>query len=347
MTSRNADTSAEPPRMPLHLRPRAIPGIIETHAPRPAATPMIAAFEQAGLIVLERGWLSSNNILFGAANSQHETVLVDTGYWTHAPQTVALVRRLLGERPLQRIVNTHLHSDHCGGNQALQQAYGCAVDVPAGEADKVDRWDETMLTYRETGQQCPRFERTGIVRAGTEVQLGPRRWQVIGSPGHDPGSVVLYQPELELLISADALWENGFGIVFQELDGHSGFDAVRATLDRLAALRVRTVIPGHGPAFDDFAGALARARRRLDALAADPTRHARHAAKVMLKFHQIERKAQPRDALMAWLDANALIVGIHARHFADVPRPAFFDGLIDELCASGALHVRGDVIEDA
>ena len=118
--------------MPLHLRPDAIPGIIETHVPRPAAAPMIAAFEQAGLIVLERGWLSSNNILFGAANPEHETVLVETGYWTHAPQTVALVRRLLGERPLQRIVNTHLHSDHCGGNHGLQQTYGCAVDVPAG-----------------------------------------------------------------------------------------------------------------------------------------------------------------------------------------------------------------------
>jgi glyoxylase-like metal-dependent hydrolase (beta-lactamase superfamily II) len=147
---------------------------------------MIAAFEQAGLIVLERGWLSSNNILFGAANPDHETVLVDTGYWTHAPQTVALVRRLLGERPLQRIVNTHLHSDHCGGNHALQQAYGCAVDVPAGEADKVDRWDETRLTYRETGQGCPRFERTGVLQADTEIELAGRRWQVIASPGHDP-----------------------------------------------------------------------------------------------------------------------------------------------------------------
>ena len=199
---------------------------------------MIAAFEEAGVIVLERGWLSSNSILFGAANPDHETVLVDTGYWIHAPQTVALVRRLLGERPLHRIVNTHLHSDHCGGNHALQQAYGCALDVPSGEADKVDRWDEDKLTYRETGQGCPRFERTGVLQAGTEIELAGRRWQVLASPGHDPESMVLYEPELELLISADALWQNGFGIVFPEVEGGAhGFDAVRATLDRLAALR--------------------------------------------------------------------------------------------------------------
>ena len=308
---------------------------------------MIAAFEQAGLIVLERGWLSSNNILFGAANPDHETVLVDTGYWTHAPQTVALVRRLLGDRPLQRIVNTHLHSDHCGGNHALQQAYGCAVDVPAGEADKVDRWDETRLTYRETGQGCPRFERTGVLQADTEIELAGRRWQVIASPGHDPESMVLYEPELELLISADALWEKGFGIVFPELEGGSGFDAVGATLDRLAALRVRAVIPGHGPAFDDFSGALARARRRFDALVADPSRHARHAAKVMIKFHLMELQSQPRDALVTWLEANALIAGVHRLHFGDVSFESWFDALIGELCASGALSVRDDVVEDA
>ena len=316
--------------MALGDRRAAIPGIIEVHAFRPLAASMTAAFEKAGLTVLERGWLSSNNILFGAADPRHETV-----------------RRLLGDRPLQRIVNTHLHSDHCGGNHALQEAYGCAIDVPAGEAAKVDGWDEDALTYRETGQACPRFRRTGVLQAGTEIALAGRPWQVVASPGHDPESMVLYEPELGLLISADALWENGFGIVFPELEGENGFDDVRATLDRLAALRVRTVIPGHGPAFDDFAGALDRSRRRLDGLAADPIRHARHAAKVMLKFHLMERKALPRDAVKAWLDANTLIVGVHRRHFADAPLQRWFDGLIDELCASGALRVRDGRVEDA
>jgi len=47
-----------------------------------------------------------------------------------------------------------------------------------------------------------------------EVQAGQCYGKIIGSPGHDPMSVVLYQPDLKLLISADALWENGFGVVF-------------------------------------------------------------------------------------------------------------------------------------
>src|SRR5690606_6700204 len=73
-----------------------------------------------GLTVLERGWLSSNNVLIHAAPGEPGAVLVDSGHVVHAEQTVALVRHALraGE-PLVRVVNTHLHSDHCGGNAAL------------------------------------------------------------------------------------------------------------------------------------------------------------------------------------------------------------------------------------
>ena len=124
---------------------------------------MNPVFEAAGLVVFERGWLSSNNVLF-AGSPDHPATLVDSGYSSHARQTLAFVRSALGERPLERVINTHLHSDHCGGNHVLQEAYGCAIEVPIGEVDKVDRWDEELLTYRATGQHCPRFRRTGAVR---------------------------------------------------------------------------------------------------------------------------------------------------------------------------------------
>ena len=308
---------------------------------------MISEFERAGLTVLERGWLSSNNVLFADAGEAHEAVLVDTGYWSHGAQTVALVRRVLKGRPLARIVNTHLHSDHCGGNHALQQAFDCAIDVPAGEAAKVDRWDKAALTYRATGQHCPPFTRTGVVSVGIDQRFGAWPWQVIGSPGHDPESVVLYQPELELLISADALWENGFGLVFPELDGESGFADVRATLERLAGLPVRWVIPGHGRPFSGFEEALARAHRRLDGLAADPARHAKHAAKVLLKFHLMELHTQTRAELMSWLAATDIVGAIHRRFFCGFAYRAWCEQLIGELQASGALRVRNAVIENA
>jgi glyoxylase-like metal-dependent hydrolase (beta-lactamase superfamily II) len=70
-----------------------------------------------GVRVFERGWLSANNVLLQDA---HNATLVDSGYVTHQAQTLALVQHALQGRTLDQLANTHLHSDHCGGNQALQ-----------------------------------------------------------------------------------------------------------------------------------------------------------------------------------------------------------------------------------
>lgn len=163
----------------------------------------------SGVHVFERGWLSSNNVLIHAQGDEPGAVLVDSGHVSHAAQTVALVRHALQGKPLARVVNTHLHSDHCGGNATLQRAFGVPVYTPPGHAEAVRRWDEEALTYAPTGQRCERFELHGILSPGESLQAGGRRFEVIAAPGHDPESVVLFDAASGLLISADALWENG------------------------------------------------------------------------------------------------------------------------------------------
>ena len=107
-----------------------------------------------GLTLLERGWLSSNNVLLHGLPGEGATLL-DTGHSVHAAQTVALVAQALDGEPLARIVNTHLHSDHCGGNAALQAAHpGAEVWIAPGQAEAVTDWDLDVLSYRTTGQRC-------------------------------------------------------------------------------------------------------------------------------------------------------------------------------------------------
>lgn len=234
----------------------------------------------------ERGWLSSNNVLFSGA----DTALVDSGYLTHAPQTLALVRHALGDRPLERLLNTHLHSDHCGGNALLQSTYGCHTAIPAHEAARVANWDEEALSYRATGQQCARFTFDALLAPGDRPTLGELSWEVLAAPGHDPHALLLFCASHGILIAGDALWENGFGVIFPELAGEPGFTEARATLDLIATLDARILIPGHGRMFMDVDGALARAYSRLDYLAADPRRNAENAVKVIVKFLLLERQ---------------------------------------------------------
>lgn len=299
----------------------------------------------AGITVFERGWLSANNILF---HGRGRTAIVDSGYATHAGQTVALVRQALNAEKLDLLLNTHLHSDHCGGNAALQSEYPAVETlIPPGMAEHVRSWNPVALTYVPTGQQCPRFRMGGLLQPGSEILLGDRMWQVHGAPGHDPHSVVLFEPRSGVLISADALWENGFGIVFQELEGQEAFDEVGTTLDLITSLQPRVVIPGHGKVFTDLVSALAAARRRLDGFVQDPAKHAAHAAKVLLKFKLLELQRQRLVDLKRWARATSYVEMVQRLWFADVELDAWIDRLADDLVRSGAARREGDWLLNA
>ncbi|RZA07787.1 MAG: MBL fold metallo-hydrolase [Proteobacteria bacterium] len=292
--------------------------------------------------VFERGWLSSNNILLvGATNA----ALVDSGYSSHSQLTLSLVQGALGDRPLQTLLNTHLHSDHCGGNAALQAAFpGMRTLVPPGLADAVRRWDDVALTYQPTGQVCPRFQMDDVLLPGTAITLGMAEWEVHAAPGHDAHSVILFEPASRSLISADALWGNGFGVVFQELEGESAFEEVAETLTLIERLRPAVVVPGHGAPFSDVPAALSRARSRLDAYIANPLRHANYAAKVLLKFKLLEMQRTSHAELDAWAAATPYFHIVHSRWFEQQPFQQWISQLIGELVRSGAAYEEAGTV---
>lgn len=264
---------------------------------------------------LERGWLSSNCLLLIGPD---DTALVDAGFHSHADQTLSLLRHSLGERPLTTLLNTHLHSDHCGGNSAIQGAWpSVRTLIPPGCASYVPDWDERGFTYRPTGQFCPRFSFDGTLEPGSQIHLGGRPWQIYAAPGHDPHSILLFQPDTGILLSADALWEKGFGVVFPEIEGISGFTDVADTLNLIEDLEPRIIIPGHGPVFTDLAGALAYARNRLEGFMNEPLKHASHAAKVMIKFHMMAIRSCTEDELLVWMADVDYLHALHQAHFSD------------------------------
>lgn len=293
----------------------------------------------ATMRLFERGWLSANNILFVDGD---DTVLVDTGYVTHAPQTVALVEAALQGRPLARIVNTHLHSDHCGGNAALQARWQPRTAIPAAEADAVAAWDTEALSYKATGQQCDRFTFDSVLQDGDSLRLGGIEWQVVAAPGHDPHAVMLFAPAQRILISGDALWENGFGVIFPELEGESGFAEQAVVLERIAALDARLVIPGHGQMFTEVAAAVERAKGRLGYLSADPARNASHAVKVLVKFKLLEQQRMEQAELVAWMEAAPLMVRIRERFMPSQEMAEICAQSVRALAGVGALAVDGE-----
>ncbi len=301
---------------------------------------MQEALNIPGLQVFERGWLSANNILLSDADS---STLIDSGYVTHQDQTLLLLQNALGTKPLDRLVNTHLHSDHCGGNALLQRVYPQLTTlIPPGESEAVSRWDAEALSYESTGQECPKFTFTDVLRPGQSLKMAKLDWHVMAAPGHDPHSVILFEPQRRILISADALWANGFGVVFPELEGISAFDEVAATLDLIESLDAQWVIPGHGPVFLGIDVALKNARQKLNGFVQNPAKHAKYGAKVLLKYKLLELNKVPLQQFVAWATQVRYFKVLHQTYSPNASVQDWVLEMLKDLERSNALEFQDE-----
>lgn len=292
-----------------------------------------------GLQVIERGWLSANNIL---AFDGEQATLIDSGYVSHAEQTVALLRQALDGRQLTRLFNTHTHSDHIGGNAAVQAAFACSISVPAGSQARIAEWDEDALLLSPLGQQAARFSHDHTLHAGESFCMGGLNWQALAAPGHDMEALIFHNPEKRLLISGDALWENGFGVIFPELLGQAdGLRHTQATLEAIGRLPVDLVIPGHGSPFVDIDAALQRAFRRLAQFANDSERLAWHAIKVAVAFALMERRRIACAAFDAFILSLPFVIDIN-RRWLGWPTDLLCQRLRSALENAGSLRREND-----
>ena len=296
---------------------------------------------------IERDWLSANHVLFRDDNGADSATLIDTGYGKFNDVTLEKVSSVLdtwSDASLDRIINTHIHSDHIGGNMELQRTYrGCSITVPADEQMALVNWDapEQMLSYAD--QEAERFAWDDVIEPGQQIQLGGESWQSIATPGHDMGSLVFYSPRLRILISADALWEHSSGFVPPQAVDPKPLAAQRATFKRLAELDVALVIPGHGPMFTDYSGALKRAGEKLELFANDDLRIAKSVVKGMFIYSMMWRGSMPLNELPEYVAR----IGVHRDYNAQFFRmsdEAFSDLLLAEAVRAGKVRVENDLI---
>lgn len=284
--------------------------------------------------VIIRDWLNANHIVL---IGRQRTVLIDSGYGRDSAQTLSRVDEVLAGRPLDWLVNTHCHSDHMGGNAAVRNAHRCRVSIPRDEAPLIDAWDEQALWLSYADQRCERFSFDDTVAPGDEFDWGDLHWCAIAAPGHDMAALMFFCEEAGVLISGDALWENGFGILLPGSDRDARLAATRATLENIARLPVRTVIPGHGQPFTDVGAALERSLQRLAAFERDELRMVRHVLKVMFVFSLMDRRRLPVDELADYLNSVPLYADFN-RQYLNLDRTALADLIVGDLERSGAVR---------
>ncbi|MFA6575856.1 MAG: MBL fold metallo-hydrolase, partial [Nocardioides sp.] len=144
----------------------------------------------------------------GTFSLDGETFDVDNNIWVigddsecvviDAPHSVDDIMAVVGERKVKAILLTHAHDDHCRVAPALRERVVAPImlhpaEKPVWELTHTDElWDLDLAD-------------------GTEIEVAGTTLRVLHTPGHAPGAVCFYAPELGCVFTGDTLFRGGPG----------------------------------------------------------------------------------------------------------------------------------------
>jgi glyoxylase-like metal-dependent hydrolase (beta-lactamase superfamily II) len=178
----------------------------------------------------------------GTFSLDGETFEVDNNVWVvgddtecvviDAPHDVDAILAVVGNRRVRAILCTHAHDDHVRVAPALREATGAPILL---HPDDRPVW---QLTHPDTLWDADLAD-------GQDLQVGGTTLTVIHTPGHAPGAVCFFAPDLGAVFTGDTLFQGGPGATGRSYsDRPTILESIRT---RLMALPDDTVVhTGHG-----------------------------------------------------------------------------------------------------
>lgn len=183
-----------------------------------------------------------HGVTSGTFSLDGETFDVDNNVWVvgddtecvviDAPHSVDGILAVVGDRKVKAIVCTHAHDDHVRVAPELRERVVAPImlhpaDQPLWELTHTDHlWDLDLAD-------------------GVRIEVGGTALEVLHTPGHAPGAVCLYAPDLGCVFTGDTLFQGGPGATGRS---YSDADLIKESIRaRLFALPDDTVVhTGHG-----------------------------------------------------------------------------------------------------
>jgi glyoxylase-like metal-dependent hydrolase (beta-lactamase superfamily II) len=165
------------------------------------------------------------------------------------------------ERDVRGLLVTHGHNDHIGAAQSVVNAGGQLLThrlettlgreigfdehylerhgLPHEDHVRVDRWRQ--FTWPEPTQ---------LLEDGDTLAWGSLNLRVVWCPGHTPGLVCLFEESRGLLFTTDHVMRRAPApVAVRNANQDNPLSDYLSSVNKLEALKVQTVLPGHGRPF--------------------------------------------------------------------------------------------------
>jgi glyoxylase-like metal-dependent hydrolase (beta-lactamase superfamily II) len=167
-------------------------------------------------------------------------VLIDPGHAHLFDHVQTGLREInVGLDDIGFVITTHAHPDHIEAVQLFsRESTRCALHELEWQMIKAMEKESTMAFDLEMDAILP-----DVLLTEGDLIVGDLKFQVIHTPGHSPGSVVLYWAREKALFTGDLIFRGGVGRT--DLPGGDG-SALKQSITRLKELEIERILPGHG-----------------------------------------------------------------------------------------------------
>jgi len=174
----------------------------------------IVILENSGTVYTSQAYL----VLGDTSRLEDINTMVDVGQDPAILESVARAPTGVGKWPVEQVVLTHNHSDHCALLPRVREAFHPKVFAFTPNIEGLD----------------------GLLHDGDTIKMGDGYFEVIHTPGHSSDSICLYNQAEGVLFAGDT------PLLIASPDGTYEPEFV-AALDKICARDVRAIYFGHGP----------------------------------------------------------------------------------------------------
>ena len=183
-------------------------------------------------------------------------ILIDTAF----SNVGDLLVKYLDGRRIRVIALTHNHEDHSGNCGTLSRSHDCPVYLAHPES-KDEEGVGKLIPYRKVGWGPPAEYQPKPMPE--KIESDGRTLLAVPTPGHSQTHTAFFEEKTGLLFCGDLFIAGGVTAVMRHENPYQSVESLR----RVAELKPRRMMNGHGLSLDDPAEALLSKADKIEAAA--------------------------------------------------------------------------------